>query len=168
MLRGASFYGFFLSKGFGEKCKHTELALHYKNSILVKGTFPLHFSRVPTPWTSKKLFLSCFSGGIMLIQTFVLKVRKNNERKNLTDHKIIIALQNKLSRLSLKCEKNHNCEFIRTYCAQVFHLLINLSSLTFALYTYRPWKRNFVKGNKKPFRAIKTITKHENLSDKFT
>ena len=48
--------------------------------------------------------------------------------------KSLIALQNKLSRLSLKCAKNRNFGFIRTYGGQVSDLLIPLSSLTFALY----------------------------------
>ena len=79
----------------------------------------------------------------MLIRTFVLKVI-NNERKILTNDEIIIALQNKLSGLSLKCAKNQNCGFIRTYGDQVFHLLIYLSSLTFALDIYTDLKRGIL------------------------
>ena len=74
-----------------------------------------------------------------------------------------LALQNKFSRWSLKYVKNRNCEFIRTYGGQVSHLLIHLSSLTFAMYIYRPQIRNFVKENK-PFEAIKATTKNKNLS----
>ena len=40
------------------------------------------------------------------------------------------ALQNKLCRWSLKCAKDQNCGFIRTYGGQVSHLLIHLSSLS--------------------------------------
>ena len=49
---------------------------------------------------------------------------------------LIDSLQNKLSRLSLKCAKNQNCVFIQTYGGQVSHVLIHLSSLTFVLYIY--------------------------------
>ena len=45
----------------------------------------------------------------------------NNERKILTHHESLIALQNKLIQLSLKCAKNQNCGFIRTYGDQVPH-----------------------------------------------
>ena len=65
--------------------------------------------------------------------------------------KSLIALQNKSSRWSLKCAKNQNCEFIRTYGGQVSHLLIRLSSL-------------FVKEIKKSFKSSNTTTKHKNLS----
>ena len=59
------FMGFF-SKGSGEKCKHAELALNFiqKQYFSEKDTFPLYFSRIPAPWTSKKLFskFSIFKG----------------------------------------------------------------------------------------------------------
>ena len=64
MLRGTNF--FFFSKGFGAKCKHTQLALNFiqKQYFSEKNTFPLYFSRIGTPWTSKKLLLkfSIFEG----------------------------------------------------------------------------------------------------------
>ena len=50
--------------------------------------------------------------------------------------KSLNALQNRLSRWSLNCTKNQNCEFVRTYGGQVSHLLVHLSSLTFLLYIY--------------------------------
>ena len=54
-------------------------------------------------------------GGIMLIQTLVLKII-NNERKILIMKSI--TLQNKLSLWSLNCAKNQSCRFIRTYDAK--------------------------------------------------
>ena len=49
----------FLSKRFGEKYKHIELALNFvqKQEFSLKITFSLHFSWIPIPWSSKKLFL---------------------------------------------------------------------------------------------------------------
>ena len=44
-----------------------------------------------------------------------------------------IALQNKLCSWSLKFAKVQNYEFIQTYGSQISHLVIHLSSLTFAL-----------------------------------
>ena len=73
--------------------------------------------------------------GIMLIQTFILKVI-NDERKTLTYHEIIdrIAKQNvpviteawKKSKLWIHTN-------LRRYGGQVSHLLIHLSSFTFVL-----------------------------------
>ena len=42
MLKSNNFYGLFFSKGFREKCKHTELVLNFtQNNILVQKThFP--------------------------------------------------------------------------------------------------------------------------------
>ena len=75
--------------------------------------------------------------------------------------KSLIVLHNKLSRWSFKCAKNQNCGFIRTYGGQVSHLLIHLSSLTFALYIYRPSKRNFllkrIRNHSKPLKLQQNI-----------
>ena len=64
--RRTNFYGFFLSSGFDEKCKQRELSLNFiqKQYFSQKSTFPLHYSWIATPWTSKKLFLkfSSFKG----------------------------------------------------------------------------------------------------------
>ena len=54
--------------------------------------------------------------------------------KNLTDHEIIDRIAKQIE--SLRCAKNRNFGFIRTYGGQVSHLLINLSSLSFALHIY--------------------------------
>ena len=57
----------FLRESFGEKCKHTELALSFVQKqyfSLKKNRFPLHFSQIGTLWTRKKLLLkfSIFEG----------------------------------------------------------------------------------------------------------
>ena len=76
--------------------------------------------------------------------------------KNLTDHEIIDRIAKQIE--SLRCAKNRNFGFIRTYGGQVSHLLINLSSLSFALHIYI-----YIYIYIKPFKAIKTTTKHKNL-----
>ena len=50
----------FLSEGFGEKCKHTVLALNFiqKQHFSLKNLFYLHYTQIATPWTNKNLFLS--------------------------------------------------------------------------------------------------------------
>ena len=42
---------FLLSKGFREKCKHTEIVLNIiqKQYFSSKNPFPLHYSRIATP-----------------------------------------------------------------------------------------------------------------------
>ena len=53
----------FFSKGFGAKCKCTELTLNFNQKQYFsekKNTFPLHFSGVGTPWTRKKLLLKFY------------------------------------------------------------------------------------------------------------
>ena len=67
MLKRNEFLWFFFSKGFGAKCKHTELALNFIQKQYFsekKDTFPLHFNLIGTPWTRKKLLLkfSVFEG----------------------------------------------------------------------------------------------------------
>ena len=62
MLKRNEFLWLFLTKGFDEKCKKTELALNLieKQYFGEKKTFSLHYSRIATPRTSKKL--SFFNG----------------------------------------------------------------------------------------------------------
>ena len=64
---------FFLSKGFGEKCKHTELASNFvqEQYFSLKNKFPFHFSRIGTLWIRKKLLLkfSVFEGTLRPLRT---------------------------------------------------------------------------------------------------
>ena len=53
ILKKSEFLWIFSSKGGGEKYKHRELALNF----VQKQYFTLHFSRIETPWSSKKLIL---------------------------------------------------------------------------------------------------------------
>ena len=78
--------------------------------------------------------------------------------KNLTDHEIIDRIAKQIE--SLRCAKNRNFGFIRTYGGQVSHLLINLTSLSFALHIYI---YIYIYIYIKPFKAIKTTTKHKHL-----
>ena len=70
--------------------------------------------------------------GIILIQSFVLKVI-NNKRKILIHHEIIIHHDRITQQIVLVvtevCTKHQSCGFVRT-SGQVSHLLIHLSSLT--------------------------------------
>ena len=56
----------FISEGFGEKCKHTELASNFiqKQYFSYENPFSPHYSQIATSWTSKNLFLkfSFFKG----------------------------------------------------------------------------------------------------------
>ena len=63
MLKRNEFLWIFLGKGFSEKCKHTQLAIHFtrKKFFSEKDIFSLHFSQIPTPWISKMLFLKSFN-----------------------------------------------------------------------------------------------------------
>ena len=49
----------FFSKGFHEKCEHTEIALNIiqKQYFTSKNRLSFHYSRIATLWISKKLFL---------------------------------------------------------------------------------------------------------------
>ena len=75
----------------------------------------------------------------------------------------MIALQNKLCR----CAKNRNSRFLRSYHAQISHLIVHLVYLL--LYWGHIWtlKRNFLKENKKPFTTIKTTTNYKNFSQQY-
>ena len=46
------FMDFLLGNGFREKYKHTELALNF-----IQKPFSFYYSRIATPWISKKLFI---------------------------------------------------------------------------------------------------------------
>ena len=105
-------------------------------------------------------------GGIMLIRTFVLKVI-NNKRRKLTHHKIINRIAEQIVLVITQVSKQSKLwvhpnlrrpSFLFTYSFKFTYFCIVY------IYIYKPEKRNFVKENKKLFKAIKSKTKHKILS----